>query len=110
MNEFITLETKFAPADRASSETLHQQSIKIANIQHLGSMFSAVPNPVVILNQERQIVFANKSFKALVNISDDEEVLGLRPGEAVHCIHAFETLVGAAQPNFAASVGRFRQF
>ncbi|GJM40961.1 MAG: sensor histidine kinase [Ardenticatenaceae bacterium] len=105
MKEDIVLETKFAPAARASSETLQGQSIKIANIQHMGSMFSAVPNPVAILNQERQIVFANKSFKALINVSDAEEMLGQRPGEAVNCIYAFETSGGCGTTEFCSQCG-----
>ena len=105
MTENITMETKFAPAARASLEMLQGQSIKLNSIEHMGSMFSTVPNPVVILNQERQIVFANKSFKTLINISDTEEVLGLRPGEAVNCIHAFETPGGCGTTQFCSQCG-----
>lgn len=105
MNENISLETKFAPAERASLETLQEQSFKLNNIQHMGSMFSTVPNPVVILNPERQIVYANKSFKALINISDTDEVLGMRPGEAINCVHAFETPGGCGTTQFCSQCG-----
>lgn len=108
MKENLYLETHFASAARASWETLQEQSAKIANIQHTASMFSTVPNPVVILNGERQIVFANTAFKSLINISNIEQILGSRAGEALHCIHAFETPGGCGTTESCSQCGAVR--
>lgn len=105
MNNTILLETQFAPAERASFETLQAQADKISKIEMLESMFSVVPNPVVILNQERQIVFANTAFKELINVSDWQLIMGRRPGEAVNCIHAFETAGGCGTTQFCSECG-----
>jgi K+-sensing histidine kinase KdpD len=105
MNDTINLESQFAPAKRASLETLLWQANKISNIQLVDSMFSAVPNPVVILNQERQVVFANTAFKELIHVSDEKQILGQRPGEAVNCIHAFETHGGCGTTQFCRECG-----
>jgi nitrogen-specific signal transduction histidine kinase len=105
MNNTILLETQFAPAERASFETLQAQADKISKIEMFESMFSVVPNPVVILNQERQIVFANTAFKELINVSDWQLIMGRRPGEAVNCIHAFETAGGCGTTQFCSECG-----
>lgn len=105
MKETFVLETQFAPAARASLETLQNQSRKIISIQHVASVFSTVPNPVVILNKERQIIFANNSFKALINVPEMDQILGQRPGEAVNCIHAFETSGGCGTTEFCSQCG-----
>lgn len=44
----------------------------------------------VILNEERRILFASRSFLHLAGVSDDEALIGLRLGDAWHCVHAPE--------------------
>ncbi|MCB8940569.1 MAG: PAS domain-containing sensor histidine kinase [Ardenticatenaceae bacterium] len=105
IKENLILETQFAPAARASLATLEGQSRKIGSIKHVASMFSTVPNPVVILNQERQIIFANPAFKALIKVPEMDRIVGMRPGEAINCIHAFETSGGCGTTEFCSQCG-----
>lgn len=98
-------ETKFAPAERALDEVIVVQASLIEKVYQLDKLFSAVPNPVLILNRERQIVYANSAFRRLVNVSDRYRVLGKRLGEAINCIHAYETTGGCGTTEFCSQCG-----
>jgi len=51
----------------------------------------AVPELLVILNDKRQIVFANQHFVDTLGHKDARSLLGVRFGEALKCIRASET-------------------
>ncbi|MGA2254929.1 MAG: PAS domain-containing sensor histidine kinase [Thermoguttaceae bacterium] len=79
--------THFAPAGRDTpAEFCHKAAI----IQHLPLLqqgLDAMPNMVVILNSNRQIVAANRKFLNILGASV-AELVEKRPGEAVNCIRA----------------------
>jgi len=82
------LKTEFAPAERASEEELKQQAIIFRENSIINQLANSIPNLLLILNHERQIVFANQNFIKLLQLSDLDEIIGKRPGEAVNCIHS----------------------
>lgn len=51
-------------------------------------LLDATDMMVLLLNGERQILFASEAFCKLVGKSDDAGLVGLRLGNAWHCIHA----------------------
>jgi PAS domain-containing protein len=56
----------------------------------LTQLLDAMPMICLLLNKERQIVFANKATLGFIKLEDRCALSGLRPGEALHCVHAFE--------------------
>jgi signal transduction histidine kinase len=44
--------------------------------------------PAAVLNENRQVVFANTAFQELVGAGDLEEMCGARPGEVLGCVNA----------------------
>jgi hypothetical protein len=60
---------------------------------------------LAILNEHRQIVALNDSFLKMLGIDDPSECLGLRPGEALQCIHANEEPDGCGTTRFCSSCG-----
>lgn len=85
------LSTQFAPADRAHRRTLHRQADYFTEEQISHHLLDAVPSVLAILNEQRQIVYANKALLAFLQIDDPAAVLGQRSGEAFDCIHARRT-------------------
>ncbi|MDP6779379.1 MAG: PAS domain-containing sensor histidine kinase [Candidatus Latescibacteria bacterium] len=83
--------TQFAPAERDSQETVRQQSDAFALIPFFREIFNAVPDTLVVLNDKRQIVFANNSLLELLGGTDMQSVCGLRVGDVLGCVHANET-------------------
>jgi signal transduction histidine kinase len=49
-----------------------------------------VPEFVVVLNQERQVVYANNALLEFLNAGSPRPLCGRRPGELLHCIHSAE--------------------
>lgn len=117
----MTMETEFAPAERASMEEVRRQYEKLAKLPFVRDFLDAVPNMSVVLNKQRQIVFANRAFAEFLGLKDTGEllgkshceacnclyadVLGRRPGEAVGCIRSRLTESGCGTTLFCRTCG-----
>ncbi|MBF0413159.1 MAG: PAS domain-containing sensor histidine kinase [Desulfamplus sp.] len=99
------METEFAPAERATEETIKNQVESILNASYLQKLYSAVSDIVLILNKERQIVFFNPNLLDMVGKETAESICGLRVGEVLHCSHAFETKGGCGTTAFCKECG-----
>jgi len=100
--------TQFAPADRADLGDLSRQSQLLQNSTLLRQMFNAVNEIVLILNEQRQIVFYNRPFAELLRIDDAAALLGMRPGEAMDCMHACQSPAGCGTSEFCSTCGAVR--
>ncbi len=96
--------TDFAPAERAALEETDRQHRKLATSPFLTALLDSFPEPAVILNRQRQIVFANDKLAALLGCSRDS-LLGRRHGEALDCIHATERPGGCGTTRFCRYCG-----
>lgn len=97
--------TRFAPAERAEQYQLETDSLVFANNIILNKIAEAVSTMLVILNQQRQIVFANKLFLDFLDLTNSNSIIGKRPGEAVNCIHAFAEEGGCGTSEFCRTCG-----
>ena len=48
----------------------------------------AVSVPTAVLNEQRQVIYANRAFQEFAGAGSVEELCGDRPGEILGCIHA----------------------
>ena len=80
--------SKFASAHRASNEQLEADYALIKNSDWISSFINTMPEVVAILNDERQIIFANDELLKLLDVKDAKLLLGSRPGEVLKCINA----------------------
>ena len=97
--------TEFAPAERVSIEVIQRQATDILDSDDARSLLNAMQNVVLILNQQRQIVFASENSLNLMSAQEYEQILGLRPGEALDCIHAQEKEGGCGTTEFCSQCG-----
>lgn len=98
--------TQFAPAERASNEQIAAQAHYFLNLPLAKwRLFNAVPDVVLVVNQQRQIIFANHKLLNLMGLISEEAVIGMRPGEALGCVHAFETEGGCGTSEFCKTCG-----
>jgi len=102
------LTTEFAPAERLSPEQVNQQALLLNENPLLSELLDSVSVAVVILNRTRQIVFANKSFYALINRTNIHEIQGLRMGEVLGCINAGRKPGGCGTSQFCSQCGAAR--
>ncbi|NLS95049.1 MAG: HAMP domain-containing histidine kinase [Planctomycetaceae bacterium] len=82
-------DTFFAPAGREDEEALRSLAAGFDHSHLFRAIVDAVPNPVAILNDLRQVVVANCTLLTLLEI-EEAEIRGKRPGEILRCIHAGE--------------------
>src|ERR1039457_4960701 len=93
------LTTQFAPAERAPIETIQRQAAKAARQPWIESL-NSVLNYILILNQQRQIVFASRNVQDLVPGVELKDLLGKRSGEALGCVHPDEATGGCGTTAF----------
>lgn len=81
-------DTHFAPAERIDLNEIMKQTNKILELSYITEFLNAFPNIVIVLNRQRQVIFANDTFTEMLGLRNFEEGLGQRPGELIKCIHA----------------------
>ncbi len=82
--------TYFARAERADAPRLKADIERLSHNPVIDSLMDTVGGCLAVLNEQRQILVLNEALLKLMGIEDPGEVLGLRPGEALDCIHAHD--------------------
>ena len=99
MNKTDCSSTLFIPQGRASAEDLHLEINKVANSELVATLLDAMPDYLLVLNEHRQIVTVNRRLMKAFDVKNPGELLGLRPGEALDCVHSNEGPDGCGSAN-----------
>lgn len=99
------LETMFAAPERASDGEIKRVFRQVMETPLLAQLLDAAPGGILVLNAERQIVFANRSILHFAGLTEPDAVLGVRPGEALRCIHSDEMPAGCGTSVFCTTCG-----
>ncbi len=102
MTDDSSLPTLFASSDRSTPEELEQQIEDLSSLPL--DMLDAIPNICLVLNQHRQIIFANTALLSALNLPEMHVVLGMRPGEVLNCTHSSE-VSGCGTTEFCRTCG-----
>jgi len=81
-------QTFYAPAGRRDQTEVLKDFELISSNELTVSILNGIPTQILLLNEDRQIVFSNKAFLNLFQLKDISSILGLRPGEATNCPYA----------------------
>jgi signal transduction histidine kinase len=73
---------------RAGLDELHREIELVSHNPVVTAVLGAADAVLVVLNAQRQIVAFNSHVAAVSRVTDVSGVLGLRPGEAFHCVNA----------------------
>lgn len=84
------MDTFFAPAERADQEAVLHDYNLFTSFGQVNELINALPFIAAVLNEQRQVVYGNKPLLEAMGFKDFEEILGLRPGELINCIHSRE--------------------
>jgi K+-sensing histidine kinase KdpD len=95
----------FASAARADTEELQQTVEIISNNPVINGILDAVYGLLAVLNEHRQILAVNPSLLIALGIREPDRLLGLRPGEAVRCVHAHEEAAGCGTSRYCSTCG-----
>lgn len=100
--------TEFAPAERVPIEFVRRQAAAISETPMTISLLDSMLNYVFIVNQQRQIVFASRNTRHLLAGDAGADFIGLRPGEALGCIHSGRNAGGCGTSVFCQECGMAR--
>jgi len=99
------METYFATALRSTPRQLKQEMDFATGNPVISGILEAVGGLVAVLNEKRQILAVNDSLLQMLGMTDQQDALGLRPGQAVGCIHANEPPHGCGTTKYCQTCG-----
>ncbi len=80
--------------ERAPAAGVQAQADVLAAVPLLQHVLDAIPSMAMLINHQRQLVVANRRLVEFAGADDVEELLGLRSGEILECVHAMEAGCG----------------
>lgn len=86
-------------------EVAERQGRHLLEVPQLTTILDALPDLLVVVNAERNIVFANRSLLAFLDQPGAAQVIGRRLGEVLNCTHAFETPSGCGTTEACQTCG-----
>ena len=101
----MPLATLFAPAERANQNQLGDQQQTVNHAPFITEIINTVPDMILVLNEHRQIVALNQYVIKAFGVSNPSVLIGLRPGEAVGCIHCKEGPGGCGTAEACSACG-----
>jgi signal transduction histidine kinase len=97
-----------ASIQRASASEVRQQVAKVTRNEALAAALEILPSPVLVVNDHRQIIFANQAMADLVGAEKGADLIGMRSGEALHCHHVNDGEAGCGTSPFCRYCGAAR--
>ena len=97
------MDTYYASPERTDRGELENEIELISTNPVMDGLLTTTNGLLAILNENRQIISANHSLMSMLGIENPEEVLGLRPGEAVKCIHVSDSPNGCGTSKFCST-------
>lgn len=92
---------------RNSDETVNNEYELLSNLSYMKDILDALPYIGCIINQNRQVVFTNKSLLNILNKKDYQSCIGKRPGELIQCKYAMESEFGCGTSKNCRLCGAF---
>ncbi len=99
------METYFASPERSTPGELYRDIREASSNPIFAGLLTTVGGLVAVLNEHRQILTVNDALLKMIGIEDAHDVLGLRPGEAIGCVHAHEMPGGCGTSQFCPTCG-----
>jgi signal transduction histidine kinase len=99
------LDTYFAPPERSNDEQLRAEIELISKNAVIDGLLHSASGLLAILNEHRQILALNDSLLEALGCNNVDEALGLRPGEALKCVHSSDTPNGCGTGEYCSTCG-----
>jgi len=97
--------TYYDSPEISGKEAIKNAAELLGRNRMINEIIEAIPEVVVILNMNRQIVALNGKAASVFMLKDPKEALGLRMGEALNCIHAGRGDIECGTTRFCAECG-----
>ncbi len=101
-------QASFVPAGRESIGAVHTQAGFLSASPLVAAVLEAGINCMLILNQGRQIVATSSNLGQFARGKQLDELVGVRLGEGLSCVHAFEGPEGCGNAEACHECGALR--
>ncbi len=98
-------DTFFASSERSGPEHLSEEREHILTNPIMDTLMKSVGGFLAVLNENRQILAVNRAFDHILSKGEISSEIGLRPGEALQCLHAQEGPGGCGTSRYCPSCG-----
>jgi len=105
LGKINVVKTFHASDKRSSQRAIKQRHKLINNKEQALQIVKSLPNLGVILDKNRQIVYANEAITSMLGLGTMDKTLGLRPGELVSCIYSDMTEAGCGTSRSCRNCG-----
>jgi hypothetical protein len=95
----------FDPAFRYELSHIREQASNILNSEYFSALLEEIPNVILIINNARQVVYANRAFISQLEFENGEDVWGKRPGECLDCVRSTITELGCGSTPYCKVCG-----
>jgi K+-sensing histidine kinase KdpD len=99
------MSTYFASEERLTHDEIKNQIELISNNPVVDGLMHVASGLMAVLNEHRQILSINHTLFQVLGIDNPEDVLGMRPGEALHCVHSTENNGGCGTSKYCSTCG-----
>jgi signal transduction histidine kinase len=99
------MDTFYATPERTDDTELAVEIEAVSQSSVVSGLLKSVAGLLAIIDENRQIVALNDSFLKLLGIDDPGATLGLRPGEALQCVHADDGPAGCGTTEYCSTCG-----
>jgi signal transduction histidine kinase len=76
---------RFGLERRATPVEVREQSVHVSGMREACAILEATPTVLLLLNEHRQVIFANQALARLLGIPSIDSIYGQRPGELLEC-------------------------
>jgi len=90
----LTPQSGFAHADRSPYGEVEADTVRISETELVAPILESLDGPAAILNENRQVVFANRAMVEVAGASELRGILGFRLGEILGCEMVGDSLGG----------------
>jgi hypothetical protein len=97
--------SEFASSARSRDEEILIQSKQVEIFKEIYSTLNLMPNLILILNRNRQIIFGNTAIEEFARSENSGIFKGLRPGELFFCQHGLNAESGCGTTEACKSCG-----
>lgn len=101
----MIVNTFFAPPEKANKEDLSAQIGFVCRNSIVTGLLQITNGLLTVLNENRQIIAINEALLKVLGIADQKDVLGLRLGEALQCVHAYDEPAGCGTTKWCSTCG-----
>jgi PAS domain-containing protein len=96
--------SNFLSAQRSPDAVIRRQRKIFDDLPFFKDLANAVSDILIVLNSNRQIVAANENLLDKFGL-EEEDIYGLRPGELLNCVYAYNDTGGCGTSEFCKMCG-----